>query len=177
MRCTSAALEALAGHKEGLTQLQRLLRLAELRYVSPVYLSMVYFGLGDLDSMCEFLEKGFQVQDPSLRPAFSSSIFRCPAFESMLSRLATSPWHSALNRRAPQPQSPLHLSQPPACSIFPSLRLSAGGNRTSTGLVGRGSRVRSPPVVRKNSVQRLRRNLTLSHSNRLTSDVSIFGFL
>ena len=76
MRCTSAALEALAGHKEeALTQLQRLLRLAELRYVSPVYLSMVYFGLGDLDSMCEFLEKGFQEQDPSLRPAFSSPFF------------------------------------------------------------------------------------------------------
>ena len=31
-------------------------------------------------------------------------------------------------------------------------------------------------VVRKNSVQRFRRNVTL-HSNRLTSDASFFGFL
>jgi hypothetical protein len=32
-------------------------------------------------------------------------------------------------------------------------------------------------VVRKNSVQRFRRNVTLLHSNRLTSDASFFGFL
>jgi hypothetical protein len=37
--------------------------------------------------------------------------------------------------------------------------------------------VRDAGVVRKNSVQRFRRNVTLLHSNRLTSDASIFGFL
>jgi serine/threonine protein kinase/Flp pilus assembly protein TadD len=68
MRCVLAGFRALMGAKEeALAQLQELLTLAKQRYVSPVHLSQVYFGLGDFDTMFDLLEKGFEEQDPSLR--------------------------------------------------------------------------------------------------------------
>ena len=60
MRCVLASFRALMGAKEeALAQLQELLTLAKQRYVSPVHLSQVYFGLGDFDTMFDLLEKGF----------------------------------------------------------------------------------------------------------------------
>ena len=68
MRCVLASFRALMGAKEeALAQLQELLALAKQRYVSPVHLSQVYFGLGDFDTMFDLLEKGFEGRDPSLR--------------------------------------------------------------------------------------------------------------
>jgi serine/threonine protein kinase/Flp pilus assembly protein TadD len=68
MRCVLASFRALMGAKEeALAQLQELLTLAKQRYVSPVHLSQVYFGLGDFDTMFDLLEEGFEGRDPSLR--------------------------------------------------------------------------------------------------------------
>jgi len=68
MRCVLATYKAFTGHKEeALAQLEELLSLAEQRYVSPVHLSQVYFGLGDLDKAFDLLEKGFQEKDPAFR--------------------------------------------------------------------------------------------------------------
>ena len=55
----------MGAKEEALAELQ-LVTLAKQRYVSPVHLSQVYFGLGDFDTMFN-LEKGFEEQDPSLR--------------------------------------------------------------------------------------------------------------
>jgi serine/threonine protein kinase/Flp pilus assembly protein TadD len=72
MRCALAAWEAMIGHKEtALAHLAEILNLGERRYVSPVHLSHVYFGLGDLERMLDLLEKGFEERDPALRPVLA----------------------------------------------------------------------------------------------------------
>jgi Tfp pilus assembly protein PilF len=68
MRCCLAFLEATIGHKnKALAQLSELLRLAENRYVSPVWLSMVYVGLGHFDAAFDLLEKAFHERAPHIR--------------------------------------------------------------------------------------------------------------
>jgi serine/threonine protein kinase/Tfp pilus assembly protein PilF len=94
--CVFAALKALAGHKEeALIQLQELLKLAEQKYVAPVLLSLVYFGLGDFDTMFDLLEKSFQEQDHSLRPLLRFQyldVLRLdPRFQDLQRRLGIAP--------------------------------------------------------------------------------------
>ena len=72
MRCVLATWVGYTGHKEAaLAQLQEILSFAQHRYVSPVHLSQVYFGLGDLEKTFDLLEKGFQERDPALRPVIT----------------------------------------------------------------------------------------------------------
>jgi len=93
MRCVLAAYEGLTGHKEkALAQLQEILSLAEHRYVSPVHLSQVYFGLEDLDKGFDMLEKGFQERDPILRvaialPALRDLIHHDPRYQDLVRRI------------------------------------------------------------------------------------------
>jgi hypothetical protein len=64
--------------------------LAKERYVSPVHLSYVYFGLGDLDKMFVLLDKAFQDRDFSLAFFFALPIFdelrSDPRFQDLLRR-------------------------------------------------------------------------------------------
>lgn len=77
MRCSLAAYKAFAGCKEeALAHLEVLLSLPDKRYASPVHLSQVYSGLGELDKACDLLEKGFQDREPVLR-----ILIRLPAFD------------------------------------------------------------------------------------------------
>lgn len=95
MRCLLATLEGLTGYKEkALMHLEEISRLAERRYVSPVHLSQVYFGLGDFNKVFELLEKAFQERDPGLRsllalPAFQDAALRDPRFEDLVRRIRT----------------------------------------------------------------------------------------
>jgi serine/threonine protein kinase/Tfp pilus assembly protein PilF len=96
MRCLLAACKAHDGHKEeALAQLQQLLRLAEQRYVSPVFLSTVYLRLGDFDTMFDLLEKGFQERFPSLRMVLCGPSFDVlrthPRFQDLQRRLDLAP--------------------------------------------------------------------------------------
>jgi eukaryotic-like serine/threonine-protein kinase len=96
MRCLLAACQAFAGHKdEALNQLQELLRLAERRYISPVHLSQVYFGLGDFDAMFDLMEKGFREHDPGLRGLLRLQALEVlhpdPRFQDLLRRLGIVP--------------------------------------------------------------------------------------
>jgi serine/threonine protein kinase/Tfp pilus assembly protein PilF len=94
--CVFAALKALAGHKEeALIQLQELLKLAEQKYVAPFLLSVVYFGLGDYDTMFDLMEKAGQEQDVSLRPLLRLQyldVLRLnPRFQDLQRRLGMAP--------------------------------------------------------------------------------------
>jgi serine/threonine protein kinase/tetratricopeptide (TPR) repeat protein len=96
MRSLLAAYEAFAGHKEeALAQLEDLLRVAEQRYVSPVHLSQVYFGLGDFDTMFDLMEKGLREQDPALRGFLRLQFFDVlrshPRFQDLQRRLGIAP--------------------------------------------------------------------------------------
>ena len=93
MRCLLAMFEGLTGRKErAMAQLQEILSLAEHRYVSPVHLSQVYFGLGDFDKVFDLLEKAFQDRDPVLRsvfvlPAFQDAAHHDPRFQDLVRRI------------------------------------------------------------------------------------------
>jgi hypothetical protein len=67
------------------------LTLAEQRYVSPVYLSRVYFALEDFDTMFDLLEKAFQERDPILRSGLRGPSFHVlrpnPRFQDLFRRL------------------------------------------------------------------------------------------
>jgi tetratricopeptide (TPR) repeat protein len=94
--CVFSALKALAGHKEeALIQLQEFLKLADQKYVAPVLLSGVYFGLGDFDTMFDLLEKGFQGQDLTLRYSLRLQCFDVlrlnPRFQHLQRRLGIAP--------------------------------------------------------------------------------------
>jgi TolB-like protein/Flp pilus assembly protein TadD len=67
MRCILAGIKAAHGsEKEARAELDGLLSLAQTRYVSPVFLSLVHLGLGDIDKTFELLEIGFQERSPVL---------------------------------------------------------------------------------------------------------------
>jgi hypothetical protein len=69
-------LQGLAGQTtEAQAQLEELLTLAKERYVSPVHLSYIYFGLGELNKMFDLLEKAFQDRDLNLVWFFAAPDF------------------------------------------------------------------------------------------------------
>jgi TolB-like protein/Flp pilus assembly protein TadD len=68
MRSWLAFLEAASGRKEkALAELNKLLQLRESRYVSPVWLSLIYASIGDFDRTFELLETGFHERAPHMR--------------------------------------------------------------------------------------------------------------
>jgi TolB-like protein/Tfp pilus assembly protein PilF len=76
MRCCLAFLKAVSGRKEeAVAQLKELLRLAETRYISPPFLSLVYLGLGDFDMTFALLEKALQERNLHLRFMNRSYVF------------------------------------------------------------------------------------------------------
>jgi len=96
IRCVLAAFQAFSGHKEeALAQLRELLVLAEQRYVSPAHLAQVYFGLGDLETMFDRMEKAFQERDaalhPLLRSPFLDALHPDPRFQDLQRRLGIAP--------------------------------------------------------------------------------------
>jgi tetratricopeptide (TPR) repeat protein len=61
MRCLLAALKAHSGQlEEAKSQFDVLLREAQQRYISPVYLSLVYLCLDEIDNMFRMLELAYQ---------------------------------------------------------------------------------------------------------------------
>lgn len=61
MRCLLAALKADSGQlEEAKSQFDVLLREAQQRYISPVYLGLVYLCLGEIDNMFQMLELAYQ---------------------------------------------------------------------------------------------------------------------
>jgi serine/threonine-protein kinase len=98
VRSLLGLLQGLAGRTvEADAQLQELLALAKERYVSPVHLSYVYFGLGDLDKMFDLLDKAFQDRDFNLAFFFALPIFdelrSDPRFQDLLRRSFSSSGH------------------------------------------------------------------------------------
>ena len=93
MRCGLAAWKGLVGRKEeALAHLKEILSQAERRYVSPVHLSQVYFGLGDLEKALELLNKGFEERDPALRvllalPGVQDLTQHDPRFQDLVRRI------------------------------------------------------------------------------------------
>lgn len=92
MRCGLGFLLGMAGHKkEAVAQLNELLDLAENRYISTPFLSLVYLGLEDFDMTFELLEKAFQERNLHLRFLNRSHLFNAlradPRFRDLLRRM------------------------------------------------------------------------------------------
>lgn len=79
MRCILAGINAGSGREnQAHEELDDLLCLARTRYVSPVFLSVVYLGFGDIEKTFEMLEAGFQERSPVL-PVLNA----WPSFDSL----------------------------------------------------------------------------------------------
>jgi len=66
--------------EEALKLLDQLNELSKKRYVSPFYIAMVYFGLGDKKKLFEYLEKACEA-----RESFLAFINTWPLFDSLRS--------------------------------------------------------------------------------------------
>jgi Flp pilus assembly protein TadD len=60
------ALAKSGKQAEARAELERLLKMAKERYVSPYNVAMIYTGLGEREEALAWLEQGYQRRDPRL---------------------------------------------------------------------------------------------------------------